>query len=293
MRKLSIAAVLSVVVFGIAAAAGAAPPPQVIAGAANGLVPVRAAGGKNKLAGDMTFHGGTVLTTSFVQAIFWGTRWADSSFAGDKITGLDTFYVGVGGSRYAGTNTEYFGSNGQVTTATSYAGHTLDTQSSLGHAPKTSAVLAEVAQMVADPVPNGYYPVYTDLPRGHAQYCAWHSWGSVGGVNVQFAFFFALDGDSQCDPLDNSGLHSQGLAALANVSGHEFSEATTDPRGDGWFDSTGAENGDKCAWSFGADLLTFSNSSQWKIQGNWSNVAFDASSGFPNSSGQLGCIGTS
>ena len=31
-----------------------------------------------------------------------------------------------------------------------------------------------------DPVPNGYYPVYTDIPRGTAGYCAWHSWGAVG-----------------------------------------------------------------------------------------------------------------
>ena len=25
---------------------------------------------------DMTFHGGTVLTTTFAEAIFWGTSWA-------------------------------------------------------------------------------------------------------------------------------------------------------------------------------------------------------------------------
>ena len=58
---------------------------------------------------------------------------------------------------------------------------------------------------------------------------------------MQFAFFFDLDGDAGCDP-DTSGLHSQGLAALANVSAHELSEARTDPASPGaWYDSSGAE----------------------------------------------------
>jgi hypothetical protein len=74
------------------------------------------------------------------------------------------------------------------------------------------------------------------------------------------------------------------------VSGHEFSEMLTDPRLDAWYDSAGSENADKCAWSFGTPLLTFPNGSAWKIQGNWSNSAFTASSGYPNSSGQRGCL---
>jgi len=34
----------------------------------------------------------------------------------------------------------------------------------------------------------------------------------------------------------------------------------------------------------------FLNGSQWKIQGNWSNAAFDAGTGFANASGEKGCI---
>jgi hypothetical protein len=107
---------------------------------------------------------------------------------------------------------------------------------------------------------------------------------------VQFAFFWNLDADSGCDPADSSGLHTEGLAALANVSGHELSEAMTDPRNGGWYDSSGQENGDKCAWSFGAPLVTFKNGSQWKIQGEWSNKAFTSGTGYPNNSGQKGCL---
>ena len=40
----------------------------------------------------------------------------------------------------------------------------------------------------------------------------------------------------------------------------------------------------------GPSLLRFKNGKEWKIQGNWSNAAFSAGTGFPNLSGQDGCI---
>src|SRR5205085_12619008 len=141
----------------------------------------------------------------------------------DVIRGHDTFYGGVGGSTYLGSDTEFSGSNGRVTTASSYGGHLLDTGSSLTRkSSRTTDILAEVAKLIPSPVANGYYPVYTDLKRGSAGYCAWHSWGSINGVPVQFGFFFDLAGDPGCDPQDPATLHSQPLEALANVSGHEL-----------------------------------------------------------------------
>lgn len=238
---------------------------------------------------DMTYHGGKIMTTAVAQAIFWGTSWG--SYSGDKVSGMDTWYMGFSGSDYAKTSDEYTGSNGQVGAATTYDGHIIDTSAATGGG-STSAILAEVCKVVSPNTKgNGYYAVYTDKPRGHAGYCAWHSAGSCGGVPVQFAFFFNLDGDAGCDPQDTSGQHSQGLAAIANVSGHELSEARTDPASPGaWYDSSGQENGDKCAWTFGAPLVTFFNGTQWKIQGEWSNSAYNAGTGYPNSSGQHGCL---
>ena len=139
--------------------------------------------------------------------------------------------------------------------------------------------------MITNPVANGYYAVYTDIPRGNAGYCAWHSWGTAHGVAVQFGFFFKLDGDAGCDPGDTSGLHSQGLAAIANVSGHELSEAVTDPHLNAWYDRQGAENADKCAWTFNG-LEQFSNGTSWKIQGNFSNAAYNARLGYDHA----GCV---
>jgi hypothetical protein len=269
----------------------------LVAGPALGLVVPRggiAASGAaaSRLSGSplMTFHGGKIMPTAKTTAIFWGPSWSNSSFVGDKITGLDSFYAGHGNSNYAKTVDEYTGTNGQVGAATTYSGHLIDTSNASGGG-STSGILAEVARRITNPDPNGYYPVYTDVPRGNAGYCAYHSSGTIGGVTVQFAFFWKLDGDPGCDPGDTQTGHSQGLAALANVSGHELSEARSDPGTPAaWYDSAGQENGDKCAWTFNVPSVAFSNGSSWKVQGEWSNAADKASTGYPNSSGQKGCL---
>jgi len=238
----------------------------------------------------MTYHGGNIMPAAVTENIFWGASWVTNP--GDKISGLDLWYTGFSNSNYAKTSDEYTGTNGQVGSSTTHMGFVVDASQSAGGG-STAAILAEVCKVVTNPDPsgNGFYSVYSDTPRGRANYCAYHSSGSCGGKPVQFAFFFKLDGDAGCDPQDTSGLHSQGLAALANVSGHELSEARTDPASPGaWYDSSGAENGDKCAWTFNVPLVTFSNGTQWKIQGEWSNAAYSAGTGYPNSSGQRGCL---
>jgi len=257
---------------------------QVVAHEAHDASAARHGGSAN-----MTLHGGGIMVNSDITPIFWGTKWANGTFLGDKKSGLESFYTGYNGSNYAKASDEYSGTNGQVGPSLTLRNSIVDTSGGISKAPSTTTILSEVAKVIGNPVANGYYPVYTDLPRGNAGYCAWHSWGTIGNVPVQFAFFFNLDGDGGCDPVDGSGLHSQGLAALANVSAHELSEARTDPRGTGWFDNSGAENGDKCAWTFNVPLVTFSNGSKWKVQGEWSNAAYTAGTGYPNRSGQSGC----
>jgi hypothetical protein len=243
---------------------------------------------------NLSLHGGNVLSqTTAVTAIFWGAKWADTSdggFVGDKQTGLAQFYSNFGGSGYANTSGEYSGADGNpVNIGATYAGEIVDTSKAPTGSPSTQAILAEVCKQISSPSPDAYYPVYTDTPRGHAGYCAWHSWGSCGGVNVQFGFFFNLDNDPGCDPQDPGTSRTQGLEALANVSGHELSETLTDPRGNGWTDSAGNENADKCAWEF-LQPVVLADGSSWKTQGNWSNAAYNAGNGYVNSSGQKGCL---
>jgi hypothetical protein len=161
----------------------------------------------------MTYHGGKILPTTNVSAIFWGTSWATSP--ADKITGLDSWYSGFSRSNYAQTSTEYTGSNGRVSAVSSYAGSVVDASAAAGGG-NSSAILAEVAKTITNPDPsgNGYYPVYTDIPRGNASYCAWHSAGTINNIPVQFAFFWKLDGDPGCDPQSSVAGHSQGACRL-------------------------------------------------------------------------------
>ncbi|HVZ45278.1 MAG TPA: hypothetical protein VHA82_15820 [Ramlibacter sp.] len=244
---------------------------------------------------NMTYHGGKIMTTVVSKAIFWGPKWADPAFAKDKITGLDNWYTYHSGSNYAAASNEYTGSNGKVgSTGLLHLGHVIDTTKASNGA-ITSAILGEVCRMIPTPDPqgNGYYPVYTDVRRGRAGYCAWHSYGTCHGIPVQFGFFFDLEGDSGCDPGDNPAItgHSQGLAALANVTGHEIAEARSDPANPGaWYDPQGAENGDKCAWTFNTPYVTFSDGGKWRIQGEWSNAAYNNKTGYANLSGQKGCL---
>jgi hypothetical protein len=62
---------------------------------------VRALKGNNP---DMTYHGGVIMPSTASEAIFWGPRWSNSSFVGDKITGLDSWYAGFSNSNYAKTS---------------------------------------------------------------------------------------------------------------------------------------------------------------------------------------------
>jgi hypothetical protein len=73
---------------------------------------------------------------------------------------------------------------------------------------------------------------------------------------------------------------------MASIIAHESEEAISDPDLNAWYDSRGEENADKCAWTFGHSLLRFSDGTEWKVQGNWSNAAFDAHSGYDGA----GCI---
>jgi hypothetical protein len=249
----------------------------------------------------MTYHGGKIMQTVVSKSIFWGSKWAMSGFAGDKITGLDAWYTGHSDSNYAATSDEYTGTNGQVgSTGFIHQGHVIDVSLARGGG-STQVILNEVCKQITNGniVPdlngNGYYPVYSTVKRGNASYCAYHSAGSCTyqgqSVPVQFAFFWNLDGDASCDPQDTQTGHSQGLAALANVTAHELAEARTDPSTPGaWYDSAGNENGDKCAWTFNVPYVTFPDGNTWKLQGEWSNAAYTAGTGYPNSSSQKGCL---
>jgi hypothetical protein len=273
-----------------AAAQAGAPPRAESMGLVTGVANAKGEASGKSTSPSLIYHGGPVMTNgAAVTAIYWGTSWSGSD---PKIGWLGKFYGGVGGSSYVGTNTEYTDASGaHVSRSVTYNGAIVDNAAAPKNAPQVSDILGEVTKVIKNPVPNGYYPVYVDTARKNAHYCAWHTFGTVNGVTVQFGFFFDLDGDPGCDPISPVTTYSQGVAALANVSGHELSEMLTDPNLNAWYDSAGAENSDKCAWTFGARPVRFGGVA-WKIQGNWSNAAYAGNAGYtdPDVGFVRGCI---
>ena len=268
----------------------------------------------------------TVMSTVVTTPIFWGSSWANTTLASDKVTGLTIWYTNLQSSHYISTVSEYTAL--QHSSITPLFVKTATSTSSSNPANVLTQVCSALSNAKLTPTATGYYPVYTDLPRGTANYCAYHSAGICGGTPVQFAFFFNLNNDPGCDPASpyapkagttnaqNPGsiltggsglpLQSQGLAALANVSAHELMETVTDRAYftttggyfGGWYDSTGAENGDKCAWTFGpSNTIGLSAGTvsiggyNWKLQGEWSNKAQNGTGGYPTQGGLLkGCV---
>src|ERR1700681_2896294 len=107
---------------------------------------------------NMTYHGGVIMPSVVSEAIYWGPSWSKSTFVGDKITGLDSWYTGFSNSNYAKTSDEYTGSNGQVGPSVTHNGHIIDT-STASNGSSTSAIVAEVCKEITSPVSNGFYPV--------------------------------------------------------------------------------------------------------------------------------------
>lgn len=239
----------------------------------------------------MTAHGGPVLAQTNIRIVYAGPSWTNPTLVGDKMTGLDAFFGGYGNSSYSNTAAEYAGSNGSVGATVNYQGHGTPIATSIS-GDSTPAVTAAVCNEYAANVASMPNPqseliyVFSDMKRpSSSNYCAYHSATTCSGQTLQYGFFWNLDGDPGCNPNDTSGLHSQGLSALANVAAHETQEARTDPELNAWFDSSGNEIGDKCAWTFGPSTVTFTNGSQWKLQGEWSNSAYNQQSGFGSNAG--------
>lgn len=248
----------------------------------------------------VAWHQGNVILASKTLAIFWGRDWSDPTFAGDKITGLTSFFEGWSNSHYANILTEYAGANGQITAASTYLGSVIDSSRAPIDAPnidppadELATVVSEICRVVDVPDPAAVYMVYTTARfTPAAGYCAFHMWGTCGRHPIQFAFYPVLDNISACSPNDAFTSHSPALAALASATAHELSEVITDARiGTGWWDDvTGEEIADKCQGVFLVPFVTFSNNSTWHVQGEWSNSAFDAGTGSPNIIGERGCL---
>ena len=233
---------------------------------------------------------------------FWGAEWNDPAFAGDIITGLDTLLSGYSGSTYAAALREYYDRSGSITGYATYAGSAIDSSPAPAPGGLTGAVaISKVCSLTnQNPESNAAYLVFTSSPKAPeapGKTCALHAWGVCSnGKPLQVIGVTYSNGQigSGCDGVqDFETGHSLALAQMANLAMHELAETITDPRNTGWHDSYGEEIGNKCIRTFPADVTrypVFPDGSAWKLQGLWSNAAYQAGTGAANLNGQRACV---
>lgn len=234
------------------------------------------------------YHGGPVMTTTNGPTIYyiWYGNWSGNS----ATTILTNFANSIGGSSWFNINTTYFdSSNVKVTNKVNYGGSL-----TVGYTHGTSLTDAQIQQVVVDAInsgltkdANGVYFVLTsaDVTASSGfctQYCGWHTYGTVSGTNIKYAFVGNPDRcPSACEEQTTGPNGNAGADGMASIIAHELSEATTDPQLNAWYDRRGYENADKCAWTFGA-TYTAANGSKanvnlggkdYLIQQNWVNAS--------------------
>jgi hypothetical protein len=255
---------------------------------------------------NMTYHGGPVMHSDANYTIFWAP--SGYTFPSNYASIINGFFGNVAAADGQSTNDysiakQYTDSTGTgFTYGASYGTSFNDSDaypangcSAGGGKCITDAQLqTEVNNFVtAHGLPRGMstmYFVYT--PSGVAScfdssgtqcstnvYCAYHSNLGSGSSGILYANMpYAGVSGCESDEYPNGSVPAD---SALNVTSHENIEAITDPLGTAWFDSSGNEIGDKCAWNFGSPLgggagteynESIASGHYW-LQQEWSNAA--------------------
>ena len=207
---------------------------------------------------NLLYHGGPIQTSPHLYVVFWGTAWTGSGDPDGVAARLSGFYGVIGGSAWLNSVTQYTQSDGQAVGNGKgiFAGSYVDTSSTPPSRPTQSQMAAEAAAAAAhygDYSANASYVVA--MPHGirpsgfGSQYCAYHATTSASGGTIAWTNLpYIPDAGYACGA---GSVNTPGtLDGVTIVSGHEQGETETDPRpATGWLDASGAENGDKCAWT--------------------------------------------
>ncbi len=229
--------------------------------------------------GPLLYNGGPIQTNPKMYIVFWGSSWNGSTGDPQGVKARMLAFLGiVGGSGWNNSTTQYTQTGGaHVGNQTgSLAGSYVDTTSSPPSRPSQSQMAAEAAKAAAkygDYSASAAYIValpHNIKPSGFGtQYCAYHSTTTASGHTIAWTNDpYLPDVGSSCGA---GSVNSPGtLDGVSIVFGHEQGETETDPQPNtGWLDSSGAENGDKCAWT---NLINNPNAGGYPTQPLWSNA---------------------
>jgi hypothetical protein len=302
-REVAVLLAVSAALVLLAPAAGASSP-QLNFGDTH-ITPVR--GLNIDAGGQLLYHGGNVMKkTSINYAIFWEPpllqTGAPTHVSPNYNSLIQRYFGDVGGSGLYKNNTQYYQGNHKFIKNKSSLGDSyVDTSAypasgcndpaTPGNCLSDAQIRAEVKKVIAlkgwkAKITNMFY-VFTSYGEGSCLqgticaftfYCAYHGHFPSGG-DVIYANMPYTGTDLNGCGTDTSPNNDFDADSTINVTSHEHIEAVTDPDLNAWYDSSGAEIGDKCAWNFGP--LNFDNgkaNQSWNghfyiLQQEWSNAA--------------------
>ena len=240
--------------------------------------------------GQLSNHGGMTMTTNATYAIYWQPQGYSGGTISDSYKGLvNQYFADVAHDSGLTTNvyyteTQYSGIQYKSTFAGSYTD--TDPLPASGCADSATSVCISDAQLQTE-ISN--FVSGHGLPRNSTteyfvffapgvgsclgsagcaftDYCAYHSSVGTGSGALVYANQPYVENVGGCD----AGHHPnpQPGDAVLNVVSHEHNESITDEFGDAWFDLFGYEDGDKCAWSWGAPTGTGSTAYNQTINGH-------------------------
>ena len=256
--------------------------PEIIEHRANphgGTTGFLTAGGTAALS-TISYHGGQLIQAPTAYVIWYG-NWnrgnGTDTPAGQQI--VRDFLSSVGGSAYYQINTTYsaggYNLSANVTRSTREAapGYSLGTR--LTDANIQTIVKNAISSGALPADNNGVYFVLTSSDVSESsgfctRYCGWHtstSYTQTSNGRLRYSFVGnAAACLRSCAAQTVSPNGNAGVDAMISVIAHELEEAQTDPDPlSGWADSGGAENADKCAWTFGSRQFTASNGAVYNM----------------------------
>ena len=262
---------------------------------------------------NLQYMGGSVLRTPKAFVIFWGPEW-NTGFSSGGFTNtqaktyVDGFFTGVGGSSWINSTTQYCqgialgsqfcpaGSQSVSNPANQFGGAFVDT-TAVPRRP-TDAQVRAAAQRGASHFgysADALYLVFTPHNKSISgfgtQFCAYHDNTSFNGQPLAYANMpYQPDAGASCGRNFLNGNNSFGngwFDGVSIVTGHEYAEAVSDAFPSNtiaWLDTSGAENGDKCAWGTGpgpesAPQNVTLGSNFFAVQSLWSNLANSTTGG--------------
>ena len=216
--------------------------------------------------GPLYSHGGPVQNAPRVYLLLWG--WNSDPYGASSY--LQGFLSRVGCTSWLNTVSQYGGGY-----CASYQGAWSD--SSVPPTTPTDAQIQNEALAFANYLGLSHSDTNAQLvvatPTGHStsgfgsSYCAYH--GVVGGTTLTYTDLpYMPDAGYSCGWGSVTG---SALDGVSIVEGHELAEAITDPLLNAWYDGSGSEIGDICAWTGLASINL--HGVNYAMQPLWSNRA--------------------